>query len=92
VLALKMFDTKFSMLHWVIWDIPATVHELPEGLTSGYELTNPMGAHQVANMGTDAFGGHQRLAHERVQPVQDVVVVEPIAAEMAGGQLKEAAE
>ena len=40
-------------MHWVLWDIPATVHELPEGLTAGYELANPMGAHQVADMGTE---------------------------------------
>jgi phosphatidylethanolamine-binding protein (PEBP) family uncharacterized protein len=36
----------------VLWDIPATVHELPEGLATGYELQNPMGAHQVAAMNT----------------------------------------
>jgi Raf kinase inhibitor-like YbhB/YbcL family protein len=51
--AIVLFDTRYNMLHWVLWDIPATVHELPEGLASGYELSMPMGAHQVSNMGMD---------------------------------------
>jgi Raf kinase inhibitor-like YbhB/YbcL family protein len=48
--AVVLFDTGFDMLHWVLWDIPATVNELPEGLAAGYELSNPMGAHQAAAM------------------------------------------
>lgn len=51
--ALVLFDTKYNMLHWALWDIPATVFDLPEGLPSGYELTTPAGAHQASNMGTD---------------------------------------
>ena len=51
--AIVLFDTRYNMLHWVMWDIPASVHELPEGLPSGYALTMPAGAHQVSNMGTD---------------------------------------
>jgi Raf kinase inhibitor-like YbhB/YbcL family protein len=54
--ALVLYDTGFSMLHWVLWDIPPTVFELPEGLASGYELMNPMGAHQVTGtMGGSAY-------------------------------------
>lgn len=49
--AVVLYDTSYRFLHWVIWDIPASVNELPEGLPSGYELTNPMGAHQAAAMG-----------------------------------------
>jgi|GEM_PF-1143376 len=48
--AIVLFDTTYMMLHWAIWDIPATVNSLAEGLDEGYELTNPMGAHQAANM------------------------------------------
>lgn len=57
--AIVLFDSGFNMLHWVIWDIPPTVSELPEGLASGYNLTNPMGAHQAAAMGNDphAYAG-----------------------------------
>lgn len=51
--AVVLFDTRYGMLHWALWDIPATVNMLPEGLASGYELTNPMGAHQASNMGSD---------------------------------------
>jgi Raf kinase inhibitor-like YbhB/YbcL family protein len=50
--AIVLYDTRYMMLHWAIWDIPATVNMLPEGLPGGYELTNPMGAHQAAAMGT----------------------------------------
>ena len=52
--ALVLYDTGFMMLHYALWDIPATVNELPEGLAAGYELTNPMGAHQAAAMCNNA--------------------------------------
>jgi Raf kinase inhibitor-like YbhB/YbcL family protein len=57
--ALVLFDTGFGFLHWVIWDIPATVNELPEGLSSGYNVMTPMGAHQAAAMcnNTPAYCG-----------------------------------
>ncbi len=51
--AIVLYDTRYNMLHWVLWDIPANVHTLPEGLPSGYALTAPAGAHQVASMGSD---------------------------------------
>lgn len=52
--AIVLFDTQYNMLHWVLWDIPVTVNELPEGLAMGYELTTPPGAHQAAGMMMDA--------------------------------------
>jgi Raf kinase inhibitor-like YbhB/YbcL family protein len=51
--AIVLYDTRYNMLHWVIWDIPSTVKELPEGLPSGFALTAPAGAHQAASMGSD---------------------------------------
>lgn len=53
--AIVLFDTRYTMLHWVLWDIPPTVNELPEGLASGFNLTTPAGAHQVSN-GMDKKG------------------------------------
>jgi Raf kinase inhibitor-like YbhB/YbcL family protein len=49
--AVVLYDTGFRMLHWVLWDIPVSVNKLPEGVAMGYELMNPMGAHQAANEG-----------------------------------------
>jgi Raf kinase inhibitor-like YbhB/YbcL family protein len=51
--AIVLYDTMYMALHWVIWDIPANVNMLPEGIPSGYDIAMPMGAHQVADMGTD---------------------------------------
>lgn len=51
--AIVLFDSKYNMLHWVLWDIPPSVNMLPEGLEAGYALMNPMGAHQA----TGAMGG-----------------------------------
>jgi Raf kinase inhibitor-like YbhB/YbcL family protein len=52
--AIVLYDTTYDMLHWALWDIPASVNKLPEGLPGGYELMNPMGAHQAATMGGQA--------------------------------------
>ena len=57
--ALVLFDTRWGMLHWVLWDIPATVNELPEGLAAGYELMNPMGAHQATSASMSPDNLHQ---------------------------------
>ncbi|MDD9947361.1 MAG: YbhB/YbcL family Raf kinase inhibitor-like protein [Myxococcales bacterium] len=44
---LVLYDSGYSMLHWVVWDIPATATSLPEGIQPGYELAEPAGAHQA---------------------------------------------
>jgi len=46
--ALVLFDTRYSIFHWALWDIPASVTELPEGIAPGYDVTDPAGAHQGA--------------------------------------------
>ncbi|HET8935325.1 MAG TPA: YbhB/YbcL family Raf kinase inhibitor-like protein [Polyangiales bacterium] len=51
--AIVLYDTMYNMLHWAMWDIPATVNMLPEGLPSGYDIATVMGAHQASNMGMD---------------------------------------
>jgi Raf kinase inhibitor-like YbhB/YbcL family protein len=45
-------------LHWVLFDIPSTVHSLPEGVPVGYAPAEPAGAHQAPIWnGTPGFNG-----------------------------------
>lgn len=46
--ALVMTDTNNSLLHWVIWDIPAATRSLPAMLATTQTLVMPAGAHQVS--------------------------------------------
>ena len=57
--ALVLFDTQYNLLHWVVWDIPASATSLPEGIQPGYDLAEPAGAHQAAAMGSEphAYAG-----------------------------------
>ena len=57
--AIVLFDTQYNVLHCVLWDIPTTVNQLPEGLAAGYELTTPPGAHQVAGTGILSVHGNR---------------------------------
>jgi Raf kinase inhibitor-like YbhB/YbcL family protein len=51
-----MYNDK-TKLHWVLWDIPAQVVELSEGLGEGFELDEPKGAKQAALEGKLQFFG-----------------------------------
>lgn len=46
--ALILFDTRYNMFHWAIWDIPKTATGLPEGIADGYDVSDPEGAHQIS--------------------------------------------
>ena len=46
--AVVMRDTDFNdLVHWVIYDIPSSVNALPQGIPSGYMVTDPAGAKQA---------------------------------------------
>jgi Raf kinase inhibitor-like YbhB/YbcL family protein len=44
--AVVLFDTRYNYFHWAIWDIEASVTELPQGIPAGFEVANPAGARQ----------------------------------------------
>lgn len=45
-----------GIIHWVIYDIPANVSSLPEGIPAGYEVSDPAGAKQAEVQGSGFFG------------------------------------
>lgn len=48
--ALIVYDVTYSQFHWAVWDIPATVHALPEAMPMGYDVADPAGAHQYTGI------------------------------------------
>jgi len=61
-LALTIFDpdapTGSGWWHWVVYDIPPTVHEIPEGAGTSEGKNLPEGALQgVTDFGTRGYGG-----------------------------------
>jgi Raf kinase inhibitor-like YbhB/YbcL family protein len=46
--AITLIDTANGNKHWVIWDIPASVFRLPEGLGLGFNVPQVSGAKQKA--------------------------------------------
>lgn len=61
--AVVLFDTKYNYFHWAVWDIPADVNALPEGIAKGYDIAEPAGAHQR--------GGHPSHFNEYFGPCSD---------------------
>lgn len=47
-----------GFLHWVLFDVPGSVHALPKGVAIGYAPSEPAGAHQAPIWnGTQGFNG-----------------------------------
>jgi Raf kinase inhibitor-like YbhB/YbcL family protein len=55
--AIVFLDTDNGWTHWVMWDIPADVTALEEGLGEGYELDHPAGAKQAGGNDLDQYFG-----------------------------------
>ncbi len=60
--AITLIDLTTEGAHWVMWDIPADVMMLPEGLPDGM-LTDPAGAQQAANYGRAGHFGSGRCGN-----------------------------
>ncbi|MBK6685777.1 MAG: YbhB/YbcL family Raf kinase inhibitor-like protein [Deltaproteobacteria bacterium] len=45
-----------GIIHWVIYNIPATVHTLPEGIPGAFTVAAPAGARQANIQGSGFFG------------------------------------
>lgn len=54
--AIVMDDVDSGVVHWVIYDIPPQVFDLPEDVPAAYELLDPAGAHQAELQGSGYFG------------------------------------
>ncbi len=54
--ALVMTDMTINLIHWVIWDIPATSLGLPEGIPNLANPGTPAGAKQTTSYDNVTFG------------------------------------
>jgi len=45
-----------NLIHWVIYDIPATVTGLAEGIPDGYQPADPAGSKQAEIQGSGWYG------------------------------------
>jgi Raf kinase inhibitor-like YbhB/YbcL family protein len=54
--AIILTDTTINLVHWVIWDIPASLRSLPAMLASDAMLASPAGARQASFNGNTSHG------------------------------------
>ncbi|WP_409465067.1 YbhB/YbcL family Raf kinase inhibitor-like protein [Amycolatopsis sp. GA6-003] len=57
--AVVMHDLDNGIIHWVIYDIPATTAELPQNVDHAYQPSVPTGARQAYYRGSASFFGYQ---------------------------------
>lgn len=55
--ALVLRDTRWHSFHWALWDIPADVRALPEGIPAGEAVTDPPGARQMSMASDGGYFG-----------------------------------
>lgn len=55
--AVVLYDTRWASFHWALWDIPALSRDIPEGIAVGYDVSDPVGAHQVNTRGENEYFG-----------------------------------
>ena len=54
--AVTLIDLDSGVIHWVLYDIPASVHEIPENVPAGYQPNFPQGAKQSELQGSGYHG------------------------------------
>ncbi|EFL07603.1 predicted protein [Streptomyces sp. AA4] len=57
--AIVMHDLDNGIIHWVIYDIPATTAELPQNVDHAYQPAVPAGSRQAYYRGSANFFGYQ---------------------------------
>jgi Raf kinase inhibitor-like YbhB/YbcL family protein len=68
-----------NLVHWVLYDIPASARSLPEDVASGYDVASPAGAHQAEIQGSGYFGYFGPCSPGRVNTYEITVHALPTA-------------